>query len=126
MEAGTAADALLEELIKVYSASPTFRQTFQSQTTTQVFLDAFRSFVSIVSTSNELHNTLIRVLEKLSHLALTISLDNVVSTGQKQEVCCHFYRNWSETEYFFRLLRYFKLPSLCLILILTILTWILA
>ena len=85
-EAGNAADNLLEELIKIHSFSPTFRQAFQSQVTTQTFIDAFKAFVLAISMAYELENVIVRVLEKLSHLALSISLDNVVAVAQSQEV----------------------------------------
>ena len=85
-EAGSAADSLLEELIKIHSYSPTFRHAFQSQVTTQTFIDAFKAFVLAVSMTYELHVVVVRVLEKLSHFGLCISLDNAVAVAQSEEV----------------------------------------
>ena len=85
-EAGNAADSLLEELIKIHSYSPTFRHAFQSQVTTQTFIDAFKAFVLAVSMAYELDATVVRVLEKLSHFGLCISLDNTVAVAQSEEV----------------------------------------
>lgn len=85
-ESGATADSLLEELIRIHSFSPTFRQTFQSPVTTQTFIDAFKAFVTSTCALYELDNIVVRVLEKLSHLALSISLDNVVAVAQSQEV----------------------------------------
>ena len=80
-----AADSLLEELIKIHSYSATFRQSFRSQATTQTFIDAFKSFVDGLSSFTELEHTVVRVTEKLCHLALSISLDDVVAVAQRQE-----------------------------------------
>lgn len=85
-EAGNAADSLLEELIKIHSFSATFRQAFQSQVTTQTFIDAFKSFVLAISAAYELDAIVVRVLEKLSHFGLCISLDNSVAVAQSEEV----------------------------------------
>lgn len=85
-EAGNAADSLLEELIKIHSFSATFRQAFQSQVTTQTFVDAFKSFVLAISAAYELDAIVVRVLEKLSHFGLCISLDNSVAVAQSEEV----------------------------------------
>ena len=41
-EAGVYANSLLEELIKIHEFSPTFREAFRSQITTQAFIDAFK------------------------------------------------------------------------------------
>ena len=85
-EAGVYANSLLEELIKIHSFSPTFREAFRSQVTTQSFIDAFKSYVTAISGQAELDNIAVWVLEKLCHLALTICLDDVVAGPQQKEV----------------------------------------
>lgn len=77
---------LLEELIAIHSANLTFRQIFKSQTITQGFIDAYKSFVTAVSLVDGITQSTIRILEKLSHLGLSIALDNSVAGSQKQEV----------------------------------------
>lgn len=85
-EAGVYANSLLEELIKIHSFSPTFREAFRSQVTTQTFIDAFKSFVTAIAGVAELDSIVVWVLEKLSHLALSISLDDVVAVVQRKEI----------------------------------------
>ncbi len=81
------AEAILEELVLLQSSSPTFRQMFESQQTTQAFIQAFRSFVTSLASTSEIPQHHIRISEKLMHFGLTLSLDNAVSGGQKREVC---------------------------------------
>lgn len=85
-EASTHAESLLEQLIVVHSSSPTFRYIFKSQTTTQYFLDAYRSFAAALSQAVLIPQASIRLLEKLTHLGLSIALDTAVAAQQKQEV----------------------------------------
>ncbi len=82
-----AAESLLEQLIELQATNAAFRQTFQIQTTTLVFVNAYRSFVVALSSSSQIDQATIRILEKLSHFGLTLSLDESVQTTQKQEVC---------------------------------------
>ena len=81
------AEAILEELVLLQSSSPTFRQLFESQQTTQMFIKAFRSFVTSLTSTSETPQHHIRISEKLMHFGLTLSLDNAVAGGQKREVC---------------------------------------
>ena len=80
-------EAILEELVLLQSSSPTFRQLFESQQTTQMFIKAFRSFVASLASISEIPQHHIRISEKLMHFGLTLSLDNAVAGGQKREVC---------------------------------------
>ena len=80
-------EAILEELVLLQSSSPTFRQLFESQQTTQMFIKAFRSFVTSLTSTNEIPQHHIRISEKLMHFGLTLSLDNAVAGAQKREVC---------------------------------------
>jgi hypothetical protein len=93
--APTIADArveqLVEELINLHAASATFRQIFRSQHTTQLFVDAFKSFVGIVSNTAFVKPRVVRLLEKVTHFALTLALDPDVSGSQKREVRRVFY-----------------------------------
>lgn len=81
------AEAILEELVLLQSSSPTFRQLFESQQTTQMFIKAFRSFVTSLTSTSEIPQHHIRISEKLMHFGLTLSLDNAVAGAQKREVC---------------------------------------
>jgi hypothetical protein len=86
----TYVEAILEELVRLQSSCPTFRELFESQQTTQTFIQAFQSFVSRLSSSNENSQYHIRTSEKLMHFALTLALDNAVAGPQKREVCLLF------------------------------------
>ncbi|KAL4252230.1 hypothetical protein ABKN59_005526 [Abortiporus biennis] len=86
-EARSLAESLVERLIEIHSVSPTFRQVFKSQSTTQLFVEAYRSFVTALAMARtEVDGDIVRILEKLSHLGLSIALDTVVAADQKQEV----------------------------------------
>lgn len=82
----SAAEALVEELISLHVSSPTFRQVFRSQQTTQILVDAYKAFVTAVAATPEVHQRTIRILEKVSHFALTLALDSDVIGPQKREV----------------------------------------
>lgn len=77
---------LLEVLIETHSTSPTFREVFRSNAVTQSFIDAYKMYSTSVAHSYEIDQGTVRVLEKLSHLGLSIALDNAVAVAQKQEV----------------------------------------
>ncbi|KAI0746713.1 beach-domain-containing protein [Daedaleopsis nitida] len=77
---------LLEALIDTHSTSPTFREVFRSNAVTQSFIDAYKMYSTSVAYSLEIDQGTIRVLEKLSHLGLSIALDNAVVVSQKQEI----------------------------------------
>ncbi|KAF7792655.1 hypothetical protein EIP86_003752 [Pleurotus ostreatoroseus] len=81
-----AAESLLEQLIELQATNAAFRQTFQIQTTTLAFINAYRSFVVALASSSQIDQATIRILEKLSHFGLTLSLDENVQTAQKQEI----------------------------------------
>ncbi|OJT13456.1 Beige protein -like protein [Trametes pubescens] len=77
---------LLEALIETHSSSPTFREVFRSHAVTQAFIDAYKMFATSVAHAAEIDQGTVRVLEKLSHLGLSIALDNAVAVTQKQEI----------------------------------------
>ena len=77
---------LLEVLIETHSTSPSFREVFRSHAITQSFIDAYKMYSISVQHSAEIDQDTVRVLEKLSHLGLSIALDNSVAVNQKQEV----------------------------------------
>ncbi|CCM01781.1 uncharacterized protein FIBRA_03848 [Fibroporia radiculosa] len=79
-------ESLLEELIQYHSTIPTFRHVFKSQAITLSFIEAYQSLVTSVSMAGDLYPDFIRILEKLSHLGLSIVLDNNVSNSQKGEI----------------------------------------
>jgi hypothetical protein len=81
------AEAILEELVLLQSSCPTFRQLFESQQTTQSYIQAFRTFVTRLASANEISQNHIRICEKLMHFGLTLSLDHSVVGPQKREVC---------------------------------------
>jgi hypothetical protein len=76
----------------LHTSSPKFQQVFKSQQTTQLFIDAYKSFVSVVLSTTQVSSTTIRILEKVSHFGLGLALDNCVAGAQKREVfsshCC--------------------------------------
>jgi hypothetical protein len=81
-------EALIEELIRLHPISPTFRDIFKSTQTTQLFIDAYNSFTSGVKSLPDIGQTLVSLMDKMSHFALALALDNLVSASQQQEVCC--------------------------------------
>ena len=78
--------SFLETLINLQSTSPTFRDLFKSHQTTQLFVQAFKTYLNTLSVIPEIHPSLVRILEKLMHFGLTLALDPVVAGGQKREV----------------------------------------
>ncbi|KAI0826715.1 beach-domain-containing protein [Trametes gibbosa] len=82
----TIVEHLLETLIDTHSTSPTFRDVFKSHAVTQSFIDAYKMFSTSVAHAAEIDQGTVRVLEKLSHLGLSIALDNSVAVSQKQEI----------------------------------------
>ena len=79
-------EVLIEEIMDLHASSPTFRQVFQSQQTTQIFVDAYKSFARDLEPVSDINQRTIRILEKLTHLGLALALDNAVAGAQKQEV----------------------------------------
>ncbi|KAI0700338.1 beach-domain-containing protein [Cytidiella melzeri] len=92
VDAGPCTEHLLEELINLHSSSTTFRHTFQSQTTSQAFVEAFSSFISSAAHLANREATVVRIIEKMSHLALSVALSDVVGSHQKQEIMDIFHR----------------------------------
>jgi hypothetical protein len=80
-------EVLVEELIDLHASSPTFRQVFRSPQTTQLYVDAYKAFVTAVSSSTVINPRAIKLLEKISNFSSTLSLDNDVSGPQKRDVC---------------------------------------
>ena len=89
------AEKLLEELIEVHASTPSFRHLFKSQATTELFVDAYKSFIASAAMVIELSQSTVRILEKLSHLGLSIALDDAVGNSQKQEVSQRHDRTFS-------------------------------
>ncbi|KAJ8072576.1 beige protein-like 1 [Marasmius tenuissimus] len=79
-------EVLIEEIMDLHASSPTFRQVFQSQQTTQIFVDAYKSFAQDLEVVSEINQRTVRIIEKLTHLALALALDNAVAGAQKQEI----------------------------------------
>ena len=82
-------EVLVEELIDLHASSPTFRQVFRSQQTTQLFIDAYKAFVTTISSSARsasLSPRTISILEKVSRFALTLTLESDISGPQKRQV----------------------------------------
>jgi hypothetical protein len=77
-------EALVEELIGLHSGSATFRQVFRSSQTTAIFVDAYKFFVGALGPTAK--PRIVRLLEKLTHFALTLALDPDVSGTQKREI----------------------------------------
>lgn len=79
-------EVLVEELINLHSTSSSLRQIFKSQLTTQIFVDAYKNFVQKLASAPAIDQWGIGILEKLSHLALALALDESVAGSQKREV----------------------------------------
>ncbi|KAK7049866.1 Beige protein-like 1 [Paramarasmius palmivorus] len=79
-------EVLIEELMDLHASSGTFRQVFQSQQTTQIFVDAYKKFVETLTPVPEVNQRTIGILEKLTHFGLALALDNAVAGAQKREI----------------------------------------
>lgn len=79
-------EILVEEMVDLYASSPTFRQVFRSQQTTQMFIDAYKAFATAATASLVGNQRTIRILEKISHFSLTLALDEDIAAPQKREV----------------------------------------
>lgn len=79
-------EELTENLMSLHASSATFRQVFQSQQTTQLFIAAYKLFVDKVLNALQVNQRTIRILEKLTHFGLALALDNAVAGAQKREV----------------------------------------
>jgi hypothetical protein len=79
-------EVLIEEMIDLHASSSTFRQVFRSQQTTQMFVDAYKAFVTAVTASFDSNQRTVRILEKISHFGLTLALNDDVAAPQKREV----------------------------------------
>ena len=78
---------LIEELLTLHATSSTFRQIFESQQTTQLFIDTYKSLVDkLTSSASSINDWNARILEKLTHFGLALALDNAVGGIQKREV----------------------------------------
>jgi hypothetical protein len=80
-------EVLVEQFMNLHASSPTFRQVFKSQQTTQQFVDTYKTFVSKVIAATEINQWTSRILEKLTHFGLALALDVHISGLQKREVC---------------------------------------
>ncbi len=91
-------ERLIEELLTLHASSPTFRLIFESQQTTQLFIDAYKAMIERLievltngangskGHGNSINAWNVRILEKLNHLGLALALDNAVGSSQKREV----------------------------------------
>ena len=79
-------EVLIEELLTLHASSSTFRHLFESQQTTQLFIDAYKSTVSKLTQASSINDWSLRILEKLTHFGLALALDNSVGGSQKREV----------------------------------------
>ncbi|KAF9449865.1 beach-domain-containing protein [Macrolepiota fuliginosa MF-IS2] len=82
----TTIEALTEELLNLHSTVAQFRLIFQSQITTQLFVDGYKTFAKRLSQMPEINAGSMRVLEKLTHFGLALALDNAVAGSQKREI----------------------------------------
>ncbi|PPQ75051.1 hypothetical protein CVT24_010464 [Panaeolus cyanescens] len=79
-------ELLIEELLTLHASSSTFRQIFESQQTTQLFIDTYTAMVDKLSGGRQINSWNVRILEKLTHFGLALALDNAVGGGQKREI----------------------------------------
>lgn len=87
LDQATMIEALVEELLNLHSTVPQFRSIFQSQVTTQLFVDGYKTFVKRLTVAPVINARALRILEKLTHFGLALALDNLVAGSQKREVC---------------------------------------
>ena len=80
-------EVLIENLLDLHSTTAQFRSLFQSHNTTQLFIDAYKSFVKSLTELSEINARALRILEKLTHFGLALALDNSVAGSQKREAC---------------------------------------
>ena len=92
-ETETTMEILVEEMMSLHASSATFREIFRSQQTTQLFIEAYKAYVSKLSSAIHINHWTTRILDKLTHFALALALDNAVAGQQKREVClaCVFF-----------------------------------
>ncbi|KAF5354041.1 hypothetical protein D9756_006953 [Leucocoprinus leucothites] len=79
-------ETLTEELLNLHSTVTQFRSAFQSHNTTQLFVDAYKTFVKTLADLPEINATALRILEKLTHFGLALALDSAVAGSQKREI----------------------------------------
>ncbi|KAG6889353.1 hypothetical protein C0992_005581 [Termitomyces sp. T32_za158] len=79
-------EKLAEEIMGLYTSSSTFREVFESQQTTQLFIDSFKTFVDKLKAASELNQWTRRILEKIAHFGLTLALEPFISGTQKNEM----------------------------------------
>lgn len=84
-------EPLLEDLMEQQSTSPAFRQLFKSKQTTGFLISAYANFVSYGTSIEASRRNYVRILEKMNHLVLSLTLDSLVDAHQKQEVWKGFY-----------------------------------
>lgn len=77
---------LVEEMLTLHASSSTFRQVFESQQTTQIFIDSFKAMVDKLSGARSINGWNVKILEKLTHFGLALALDNAVGGSQKRQV----------------------------------------
>ncbi|KAJ3506661.1 hypothetical protein NLJ89_g6748 [Agrocybe chaxingu] len=88
-------ERLVEELLTLHATSATFRQMFESQQTTQLFIDAYKAMVAKLTkfltqgggeSAKYINGWNLRILEKMTHFGLALALDNAVGGSQKREI----------------------------------------
>lgn len=84
--AEAAMENLVEEMLTLHASSSTFRQVFESQQMTQIFIDSFKSMVDKISSARSINGWSVKILEKLTHFGLALALDNAVGGSQKRQV----------------------------------------
>ena len=84
--AGPDLEALLEALIQLHSASPSFKQIFKSTQVTQQLIDIHLAFTSTVKSLPEISQRVASLMDKMCHFAIALALDPLVSETQQAEV----------------------------------------
>ena len=79
-------EPLIEELMDLQSTSPTFRQIFKSHQTSALFINSYSFFITNIPSARLDERNFIRILEKINHFALALTLDAAMTMTQKQEV----------------------------------------
>jgi hypothetical protein len=81
----TTAEALIEDFTKLHKSVPSFRRLFKSPQTTQMFLDAYRSFVDALTQACP-NPAATMMLEKMTNFGLVLAGEGEVAAVHKSEV----------------------------------------
>ncbi len=77
---------LLEELMNLQSSSLSFRQLFKSQQLAVLVTEAYQYVAEKASANCLLDRNFVRILEKMNHFVVSLTLDKNIPSTQKSKV----------------------------------------